>query len=201
MTEKKEKEKESCIICLDYSYIKNPIYLLSCGCKQSLFHLPCQTLYIQKTSSPISCPVCKRPFRIKHIYSFSYFDGPSQKLFWHVYFLFSIELYYSYIYSDLFLPLQSFIVFCLPFMMESNSSLDFFLQHIFSKYCFHHFIFFITFLLNQQIQNLDVFFFIGNVQVFTLFIIQYLSYPFKNPLECFIVSNRIHHFDILETVD
>lgn len=195
------KEKEACIICLDYSYKQNPIYLLSCGCKQSLFHLECQTIYIEHTHSPISCPVCKRGFIMKKHYSFSYFDGPNQKLFWHVYFLFCIEIYYSFLFSDLLVPLQSLVVFSLPFMLPSNSTLDFFLRHLFAKYSFHYFVFFMYFLLNQQIKNLDLLFFIGNVQVFALFFTQLFSFPPKHPFDSFIITHSIHYFDILKPID
>jgi hypothetical protein len=86
-------------------------------------------------------------------------------------------------------------------MLASKSTLDFFLVHIFVKYIFHYFLFFMSFLLNEDIKNLDVLFFIGNVQLFALFFTQLFSYPPIHPMESFIINQTIHHFDILTPVD
>jgi hypothetical protein len=199
-------EETTCIICLDGPVKKNPLFLMKCGCKASWFHTSCERSYISTTSLPFSCPVCRRPVQLQANYSFSPGAGPEQQQLWTTACLFGFEIVYSVYFKEILLPVETLVVFCIPFMIPSNSTLDYFCTQIQIKYAVEYLIF-LTQLLVKGVDLLyyptDIlrsFFAMGILQITILFIAQVCGRPliFRDPLLPYIISNEILHADRID---
>jgi hypothetical protein len=157
-----------CMICIDNPSKENPIYLLSCGCKQSWFHESCKNLWISKTEHPLCCPICKRKIQMKWNYCFSYFAGPYQKQLWHCAICFFFEFLYAIYYNFYSLPIFTISTLSMPFMISSPRTLRFFVNTVQLKYFIHSFYFIYVLLLEKNILNINLNF------LFYSSIIQYL---------------------------
>lgn len=123
---------EVCCICLDDTL---PIQRFACGCKAAWFHSSCCSQWIDSTSSPYSCPVCRRYIPMTTNYSFSYQAGDSQKHLWHCLVVYLTEVILCTIATlqgiELvwIFPVQSAAILLCPFILSSNNTYDYFLFH------------------------------------------------------------------------
>ena len=121
-------QNPDCLICLEPAQADSPLFLLACGCKVSWFHLPCELRFLETCRGPISCPVCKRRVALQTNYCFSPRAGPIQRLLWNVIIFTPVEFAILPI-----LPVQTVLLFCIPFMIKSEPTVDFFLLHAYGK--------------------------------------------------------------------
>ncbi len=134
-------EPQTCLICLDSPQDKNPLHLLSCGCKTAWFHSTCADMWLSHiplADYPPECPTCKRYVMLKIKYSFQFKDGINQKYLWFTLSLFPAELLFALnlffqIHSEnnyaLYIPCQSICLFTIPFIIRSKHNMNFFLHN------------------------------------------------------------------------
>ena len=121
---------DHCCICLDSSHIQNPLQLLACGCKASLFHQSCENQWLSSISAEKvpTCPICRRQPAMKINYCFSYSAGEAQQFLWHTLYsaaLFEIPLL---LYTRRITPiLQSSALILFPAVIPCYKDIQFFL--------------------------------------------------------------------------
>ena len=179
--------EDTCIICLDPPLPNSPLLLLACGCKISWFHRPCELRWLSTCQSPISCPVCKRIVPLDTNYCFHPKAGPVQSIFWNVILFTPFEFLIWNI-----LPVQTVLFICIPFMIKSEQSLEFFICHAYIK----QLLVFSTYFIDLRL--FPVILFCTCFHVFVVFLIQvnsYITIDFipRNPLAPFAISRQIRH--------
>jgi hypothetical protein len=132
-----------CIICLEGPLAQNPLYLLACGCKVGWFHESCKNRWVDyelneytiQTNS-LKCPACRRRVPFKTNYCFDWRAGPEQKRIWITGTFILNEICFGtglMVYNvgfGYFIPLQSLVILCLPFVFNTNRSIIFYFNHI-----------------------------------------------------------------------
>lgn len=195
-----------CLICLDGPQKNSPLNLMFCGCNSSWFHEQCEKTFIDNTTVPLQCPVCRRNFSMKTNYSFSPFAGDEQKNLYITLCLFSFEIFYSSYYSFILLPVETFVVLCIPFMIRSGKSLDYFCGQIKAKYILQYILMLYkmysegySFLVNP-IDLYHSFFLLGIVQITVLLPCQLIhaSLIQTDPLLPYAISREIIHKETVQ---
>ena len=129
-----------CIICLEPPLDKSPLLLFTCGCKVGWFHDSCKNNWLDFQANQgnlnLNCPACRRIIPMKINYSFDWRAGPEQYYLCQTGLLFtgevvlSISLIMSGITNAYIIPLQSVLIFCLPFIFNSPHTIFFYLNNI-----------------------------------------------------------------------
>lgn len=183
-------EQRNCIICLDVPQEKNPLHLLSCGCKAAWFHNSCAETWLSHIpleDYPPTCPTCKRYVILKIKYSFQYNDGLNQKYLWWTLSLFPAEFFLTsslYVhltssqYYPFYIPLQSILLFTIPFLIRSKKDFNFFLHNYRIKVLLQSFILIFYMIKNKELyfqlldQPINVMIFFNFIHLISIFILQ-----------------------------
>lgn len=135
------EQQRSCIICLDSPQEKNPLHLLSCGCKTAWFHNSCADTWLSHiplADYPPACPTCKRYVLLKIKYSFHFKDGLNQKYLWFTLSLFPVEFLLALSFcvqlgtisqTPFYIPIQSIFLMTIPYLIRSKHDMNFFLHN------------------------------------------------------------------------
>jgi hypothetical protein len=199
--------ESECIICLEPPLPQNPIFLLACGCKVGWFHDSCKNRWIdfQTDFDVLRCPACRRPVPMKINYCFDWRAGPEQYYLSTTSVLLGCEviLSCSLVFSGVqyagFIPLQSVLIFCLPFMFPNKNSIFFYLNHIRARAAYYGlYILFHMFILHISVHEKPWrtyyhILFPGLFQCVLLLLThcQNPPYPYRNPLFPFAISREV----------
>jgi hypothetical protein len=136
-----DEQQRSCIICLDTPQEKNPLHLLSCGCKTAWFHTSCADTWLSHiplVDYPPACPTCKRYVILKIKYSFQFKAGLNQKYLWFTLSLFPVEILLALSFclqlkniyvTPFYIPIQSIFMLTIPYIIRSKYDINFFLHN------------------------------------------------------------------------
>jgi hypothetical protein len=176
--------EDICLICLEPPLPNSPLLLLACGCKVSWFHESCEIRFLETCQIPIRCPVCKRMVPLDTNYSFHIRAGPIQRVFWNIILFTPFEFLIWHI-----LPVQTVLFFCIPYMIKTEYSLDFFLLHAYIK----QLIVLSTYFIDFKLQTIILFF--SCFHVLLVFMAQIQAWPagHRDPLEPFAISRQVRH--------
>lgn len=182
-------EPPNCIICLDSFSEINPLYLLPCGCKSAWLHLDCEGNYLTFVQEVILCPLCRRNIKLKTNYCFWPSAGNIQLVFSFILLGSLFELSYNYL-----IFIETHCILILPFILNTNTTIDFFIAHIYFKQLTIIFLLFLEIIFFFNTMNIIVM--LSHTQLLLLFIGQLLrniENPRKDPLEPFAISREIVH--------
>jgi hypothetical protein len=152
-----------CLICLDGPREKEPLRLLSCGCRSAWFHTVCESTWVARSPHPLVCPTCRRLPNFKPLYSFSCYAGEAQWRLWSVLgmigaestFIFALSWNTPYFSQVWIFPVENVCVLCIPFMIRTRADISFYMNQVRLRYCISLCIFFGFVLLNTKFHAPD----------------------------------------------
>lgn len=212
----------TCIICLESPFQGNPLLLLSCGCKVAWFHRACELQWMERLNvyeGMLHCPVCKRTPRMKTNFSFTRTAGPAQEFLHQILWLFGTEIGVSMLlilnggYYAISLPVQTYCILTIPFLIPSKHDLICFLQHIRLRFLLNFIYILLSYLATQKYIFMNAhqvsyhLSLMGWIYVVALLLNKLNEYHCmfnherKHPLASFAISREIYHIETLfETI-
>ena len=187
----------ACCICLDASSKKNPLQLLDCGCKVSLFHKSCEEQWLNQLKDVPKCPICKRFVQLTYNYSFLYSAGEDQLYFNIIALLYVLELLIYVSLNRYIEPIQSTIIIVLPCIIPSHRDIIFYFKnyhtHIILKVIY---IYASLSVLSKT--TLDIIRLNNCLHILYLCFFTNFGPERPNPLMPFAISSTIKHAHILD---
>ena len=179
---------ESCCICLDSPLKKDPLKLISCGCKGAWFHKECELLFmtsIDKDITPI-CPVCRRDIPIQTCYNFSHTSV------WLMVGVSIIEIPIGIHFNTCIILIQGSILLAYPFIVPFSKDILFFIHHYTLQVLFD------LICICGGLDNLGLLLMIRYAHI--LFLAFFIDRDKKDPLTPFITGYELLHSSTLEYV-
>ncbi len=124
-----------CCICLAEPREKNPLFLISCGCKGAWFHTECENNWIDWGGNPLLCPVCRRIRLVKKYYGFHWSIGEIQHYYCRCILMSGIEFFF-YTYESLTgvqhaiaVPAITLLFLLLPFIFRTQKPYSYYIAN------------------------------------------------------------------------
>lgn len=187
----------ACCICLDTSSTTNPLQLLDCGCKVSLFHKSCEEQWLTQLKDVPKCPICKRFVHLTYNYSFSYTAGEDQAYLNIIITLYLLELLIYWCLNRYIEPIQSALIILFPCIIPSHRDIIFYFKNYHTSIILKCIYVYASLSIFSD-STLDVIRLNNCFHILCLCLFTNFGPERPNPLMPFAISSTIKHAQILD---